>query len=293
MLASPKFALQLVLCLARPEARSWAKPSQNRLGPAGPKSQPATAFGLAWELKSQSQAARPQLLADIIWIYIILLLLLNTYLIKPGLIVLIVPYQILPHGTHLVLSPHDNPNVETHWYQSIVACGFTLNLFYPLLGPHHGILEKLWESSLVSGTLRPQPKYTYEQPPSHRYGRSIAMPIPPSLDVEDPSLWPHWITGYDASNSASVNCAKDICHGDENRVYGWCMNHYCPWKQWRYQCYWGKIWVSCWFNVLDVAMWWLKIGIGRSQFEGSKWTRALGWWTMIGEHRPCPYPPSF
>ena len=80
-----------------------------------------------------------------------------------------------------------------------------------------------------------------------------------------------WTTGYDASNSASVNCAKDICHGDENRVYGRHMNHYCPWKQWRYQCYRRQIWVSFWFNVLDIRMWWLKMGIGIG------WSRFKGW----------------
>jgi len=63
-----------------------------------------------------------------------------------------------------------------------------LNLFY--LGvehpdiPHHGTLEKAPESNLISATLQPQPKYTYEQSSKP----TIAMPIPPSLDVKDPSL---------------------------------------------------------------------------------------------------------
>jgi len=29
------------------------------------------------------------------------------------------------------------------------------------------------------------------------------------------------------------------------------------------------------------------VGISRSWFKGSEWTWALGWWTVIGEHRHC------
>ena len=40
----------LVMCRLRPEARSQAKPSQKKLGQAGPDLWPETAFGPAWIL---------------------------------------------------------------------------------------------------------------------------------------------------------------------------------------------------------------------------------------------------
>jgi len=49
---------ELVVFLARPQAVSWAKLGQNRLGPAGPQGRPALAFGLAGDLKSQSPAVK-------------------------------------------------------------------------------------------------------------------------------------------------------------------------------------------------------------------------------------------
>jgi hypothetical protein len=118
-------------------------------------------------------------------------------------------------------------------------------------------------STQCLSSLRPIPTHIFDHYISPSNSWTILRILPPKWSSRIKSLWytPQerypgaWCipsctctTGYDTSNSASVNRAKDICHGDENRVYGAHMNHYCPWKQWRYQCYRGQIWVSCWFK---------------------------------------------
>jgi len=58
---------QLVMCRLRPEARSRAKPSQNKPGQAGPDLWPETAFGPAWILgKPKLLAWAPALCTEII-----------------------------------------------------------------------------------------------------------------------------------------------------------------------------------------------------------------------------------
>jgi len=146
--------------------------------------------------------------------------------------------------------------------------------------------------------------------PSHRYGRSIVMPIPPSLDIKDPSLWPHWTLGQSwesclqkgwAISGPSITPHRNGTpeHGMFLPAHGlqgmtpqipplWIVQRRSATVMkigfmadaWtviahgssgdRYQCYQRQIWVSCWFNVLDIRMWWSKmgVGIGRSRFEG-------------------------
>ena len=54
----------VVMCRLRPEARSRAKPSQNKPGQAGPNLWPETAFGPAWILGKPKPLAWARLCAQ-------------------------------------------------------------------------------------------------------------------------------------------------------------------------------------------------------------------------------------